>query len=138
MDRRTSTRKFDEPAGVTDAQRAAVLHAASRAPSAGAMMMYSIIDIREQATLDRPRRALRRPAHDRPCAVGARVLWSTTASGSTCSSTWDAFEDAFCERHGCAPKRHPGLGDLAIASQDAVIAAQNAVIAAEAVGLGSC
>ena len=55
----SSTRAFardddDRPVAVTDEQRAAILHAASRAPSAGAMMMYSIVSIREQATLDRP------------------------------------------------------------------------------------
>ena len=58
LERRSSTRAFarddnDRPVAVTDEQRAAILHAASRAPSAGAMMMYSIISIREQATLDR-------------------------------------------------------------------------------------
>ena len=131
IDRRTSTRKFDEPAGVTDAQRAAVLHAASRAPSAGAMMMYSIIDIREQATLDR----LAVLCDDQPMI--AHAPWALVFVVDYCK--WidlfehvGCFEDAFCERHGCAPKRHPGLGDLAIASQDAVIAAQNAVIAASA------
>lgn len=43
----------DRPVAVTDEQRAAILHAASRAPSAGAMMMYSIVSVRERATLDR-------------------------------------------------------------------------------------
>lgn len=58
LERRSSTRAFardddDSPVAVTDEQRAAILHAASRAPSAGAMMMYSIVSIREQAALDR-------------------------------------------------------------------------------------
>ena len=48
------------------------------------------------------------------------------------------FEPEFVERTGKAPRRAPGLGDFAIAAQDAVIAAQNAVVAAEALGLGSC
>ncbi len=52
IERRSSTRQFDLTAEITAEQREAVLHAASRAPSAGAMMMYSIIDIREQATRD--------------------------------------------------------------------------------------
>lgn len=137
IDRRTSTRKFDEAAGVTDEQRAAVLHAASRAPSAGAMMMYSIIDIREQATLDR----LAVLCDDQPMI--AHAPWALVFVVDYCK--WidlfehvGCFEPEFCDRYGREPKRHPGLGDLAIASQDAVIAAQNAVIAAEAVGLGSC
>ena len=53
IEQRSSTRRFAGELPVTEAQREAVLHAASRAPSAGAMMMYSIIDIREQAALDR-------------------------------------------------------------------------------------
>ena len=44
LEHRSSTRAFardddDRPVAVTDEQRAAILHAASRAPSAGAMMM---------------------------------------------------------------------------------------------------
>ena len=53
IEARSSTRRFDADVDITQGQRDAVLHAASRAPSAGAMMMYSIIDIREQATRDR-------------------------------------------------------------------------------------
>ena len=53
IERRSSTRQFDLTAEITAEQREAVLHAASRAPSAGAMMMYSIIDIQKQETLDR-------------------------------------------------------------------------------------
>jgi len=34
--------------------------------------------------------------------------------------------------------RHPGLGDLLLACDDALIAAQNAVVAAESMGIGSC
>lgn len=53
IDARSSTRSFSEGVDITDEQRAAILHAASRAPSAGAMMMYSIIDVRSQKTRDR-------------------------------------------------------------------------------------
>lgn len=53
IDERSSTRSFTEGVDITDEQRAAILHAASRAPSAGAMMMYSIIDVRSQETRDR-------------------------------------------------------------------------------------
>ncbi|MEI3352425.1 MAG: nitroreductase family protein [Collinsella sp.] len=54
-------------------------------------------------------------------------------------SAWPVSSPRFVERTGKAPRRAPGLGDFAIAAQDAVIAAQNAVVAAaEALGLGSC
>lgn len=133
---RSSTRKFSDKA-VTDEQRAAVLHAASRAPSAGAMMMYSIIDIRRQETLDR----LSVLCDNQPFIAKAR--WALVFVVDYCK--WiDLFEHAGClteefaREHGCETRATCGLGDFAIAAQDTVIAAQNAVIAAEAVGLGSC
>lgn len=137
IDRRSSTRRFDADRDVGDAQREAVLHAASRAPSAGAMMMYSIIDIREQATLDR----LAVLCDNQPMI--AQAPWALVFVVDYCK--WiDLFEHIGCfteeyvARTGRQPRRTPGLGEFAIAAQDAVIAAQNAVIAAEAVGLGSC
>ena len=67
IDARSSTRSFSEGVDITDEQRAAILHAASRAPSAGAMMMYSIIDARS------PGGSVRQPAYDRKGALGIGV-----------------------------------------------------------------
>lgn len=136
IERRSSTRKFaDEP--ITDDQRAAVLHAATRAPSAGAMMMYSIIDIQKQETLDR----LSVLCDNQPFI--AKAKWALVFVVDYCK--WiDLFEhtgcftDEFVQKTGRSPRRTCSLGDFAIAAQDAVIAAQTAAIAAEAVGLGSC
>lgn len=137
IEARSSTRRFDADVDITQGQRDAVLHAASRAPSAGAMMMYSIIDVREQATRDR----LAVLCDNQPMI--AKAPWALVFVVDYCK--WiDLFEyagcldDAFARESGCAHRSHPGLGDFAIAAQDAVIAAQNAVIAAEAVGLGTC
>ena len=133
---RSSTRRFSG-AQPTEQQREAVLRAASQAPSAGAMMMYSIIDIRSQATLDR----LSVLCDNQPMI--ARAPWALVFVVDYCK--WiDLFEHVGCLSEEfartCArlPKAHPSLGDFAVACQDAVIAAQNAVVAAEAVGLGSC
>ena len=141
LEHRSSTRAFardddDRPVAVTDEQRAAVLHAASRAPSAGAMMMYSIVSIREQATLDRLA-DLCDHQHDRQGAW-ALIFVVDYAKWIDLFEHVGCFEPEFVERTGKAPRRAPGLGDFAIAAQDAVIAAQNAVVAAEALGLGSC
>lgn len=136
IEQRSSTRRFADGAPVTEAQREAVLHAASRAPSAGAMMMYSIIDIRKQATLDRLAVLV-----DNQAFV-AQASWALLFVVDY--AKWiDLFERVGCFEddleHGAADvRRHPHLGDFAVAAQDAVIAAQTAVIAAEAVGLGSC
>ena len=137
IEQRSSTRRFADGVAVSAAQREAVLHAATRAPSAGAMMMYSIIDVREQATRDR----LAVLCDNQPMI--AQAPWALVFVVDYCK--WiDLFEHIGCfdedyvARTGRQPRRAPGLGEFAIAAQDAVIAAQNAVIAAEAVGLGSC
>ena len=136
IEARSSTRLF-APQPVTDEQRAAVLHAASRAPSAGAMMMYSIVSIREQGTLDR----LAVLCDNQPfiaTAPWALVFVVDYAKWIDLFERAGCYDPAFVERTGKQPRRAPGMGELAIAAQDAVIAAQTAVIAAEAVGLGSC
>ena len=101
------------------------------------MMMYSIVSVRERATLDR----LADLCDHQPMI--AKAPWALIFVVDY--AKWiDLFEHVGCfgpefvERTGKAPRRAPGLGDFAIAAQDAVIAAQNAVVAAEALGLGSC
>ena len=131
LERRSSTRAFAQGEDgralpVTDEQRAAILHAASRAPTAGAMMMYSIVSVREQVTLD----ALAELCDHQPMI--AHAPWALVFVVDY-AKWFDLFGHV-----GLEPKRTPGLGDFAIAAQDAVIAAQNAVVAAEALGLGSC
>lgn len=136
IEARSSTRKFAQDS-VTDEQRSAVLHAATRAPSAGAMMMYSIIDIRNQETLDQ----LAVLCDDQPfiaMAPWALVFVVDYAKWIDLFEHAGCFEPSFVEQTGKSPRRAPGMGEFAIAAQDAVIAAQTAVIAAEAVGLGSC
>ena len=118
LEHRSSTRAFardddDRPVAVTDEQRAAILHAASRAPSAGAMMMYSIVSIREQATLDR----LADLCDHQPMiakAPWALIFVVDYAKWIDLFEHVGCFEPEFVERTG------------------------NAVVAAEALGLGSC
>ena len=117
LERRSSTRAFarddnDRPVAVTDEQRAAILHAASRAPSAGAMMMYSIISIREQATLDR----LADLCDHQPMiakAPWALIFVVDYAKWIDLFEHVGCFEPEFVERTGKAPRRAPGLGDFA-------------------------
>lgn len=136
IEQRSSTRQFASKAP-TPEQRQAVLHAATRAPSAGAMMMYSIIDIQEPSTLER----LAVLCDNQPFiakAPWALVFVVDYAKWIALFEHVGCFTDEFAERCGKAPRRAPHMGDFAIAAQDAVIAAQTAAIAAEAVGLGSC
>lgn len=134
---RTSTRAFSgEP--VTAAERQAILHAAGRAPSAGAMMFYSIVSVDDPGT----RRELCRICDDQPFMLKA-PLWLLFVADNR---KWlDLYEQVGCygdptlanapERAGY---RRPGLGDLLLACEDTMCAAQTAVIAAESLGIGSC
>lgn len=137
IEQRSSTRLFKQDTPPTPEQRDAVLHAATRAPSAGAMMMYSIIDIQRQETLDR----LAVLCDNQPfiaTAPWALVFVVDYAKWIDLFEHVGCFEPDFVAKTGKEPRRAPHLGDFAIAAQDAVIAAQTAALAAEAVGLGSC
>jgi nitroreductase len=128
MNERCSTRTFaDTP--VTAEERAAILHTAMRAPTAGNMMLYSIIEIEEQAIKDE----LAVTCDDQPFIAKAPWVLVFAADYQKWTDLFDATDAA-----GGMPRRAPGPGDLMLACSDALIAAQNAVIAAESLGIGSC
>ena len=95
-------------------------------------MLYSIIEIEDQALKDR----LAVTCDDQPFI--ARAPWVLVFVADF--QKWmDLFAACGCDElpgvpHGVTP----GLGDLLMACNDAVIAAQNAVVAAESLGIGSC
>ena len=131
LNARCSTRAYD-PTPPTDAEKQAVLHAAMRAPTAGNLMLYSILEIEDQALKDR----LAVTCDDQPFI--ARAPWVLLFVADF--QKWmDLFAAAGCDGMPDVPHGvTPGLGDLLMACADATIAAQNAVIAAESLGIGSC
>jgi nitroreductase len=126
---RTSTRVYD-PTPLTDAERAAVLSAAFRAPTGGNMMLYSIIEVTDQSLKDR----LAVTCDDQPFIAKAPWVLLFIAD----FQKWiDVFTASHVERVEVAERRMtPGLGDLMLACSDALIAAQNAVVAADILELG--
>ena len=131
LNARCSTRAYD-PTPPTDEEKHAVLHAAMRAPTAGNLMLYSILEIEDQALKDQ----LAVTCDDQPFI--ARAPWVLLFVADF--QKWmDLFSAAGCDEMPGAPHGvTPGLGDLLMACTDATIAAQNAVIAAESLGIGSC
>jgi len=131
LDARCSTRAYD-PIPPTDEEKRAVLHAAMRAPTAGNLMLYSIIEIEDPALKDR----LAVTCDDQPFIALAPWVLLFVAD----FQKWmDLFAACGCDQlpgvpHGVTP----GPGDLLMACNDALIAAQNAVVAAESLGIGSC
>ncbi len=131
LDRRCSTRAY---AGtpITDAEKETILHAAFRAPTAGNMLLYSIIDVADQALKER----LAITCDDQPFIAKAPWVLVFLADYQKWIDLFDA--SGVASLSGVSDRRTPGLGDLLLACSDALIAAQNAVVAAESLGIGSC
>lgn len=133
LNQRKSVRAYEDkpiPAEVKEE----ILKAAMRAPTAGNMMLYSIIDITDQAIKDK----LAETCDDQPFIAKAPLVlmffadyqrWYDYFKVCGVTETLNISADGL---------RAPEEGDLMLACSDALIAAQNAVIAAEAMGLGSC
>ena len=119
---------------LTQEERDAILHAAFRAPTSGAMMLYSIIEVDDQAIKDR----LAETCPQQPFIAKAPYLLLFLADYQRWMDiyTYSGVE-ARCRELGL-PFRTPQAGDLMLACCDALIAAQTAVIAAESLGIGSC
>lgn len=130
---RKSIREY-EPRPIEPEVKRAILAATLRAPTAGNLMMYSIIDITDQAIKD----ALAESCDHQPFIATAPMLWLFVADYQRWWDTWRVSNtDKICQQRGITP-RPLQEGDLLLAAVDTVIAAQTAVIAAESLGVGSC
>ena len=130
---RRSVRKYANRQ-LLPAEKEAILQAALRAPTAGNQMLYSIIDVQDQALKDR----LAHTCDDQPFIAAAPLVLLFLADYQR---WYDYFQFCGSEERarqvGKNPRR-PAQGDLLLACCDALIAAQTAVIAAESLGIGSC
>lgn len=131
--RRRSVRSYAERP-ILAAEREAILKATLRAPTAGNMTLYSIIEISDPTLKER----LAETCDHQPFIAKAPLLLAFVAD----YQRWfDAYRAAgveeICRAQGQAMRR-PAEGDLFLAACDTLIAAQTAVTAAESLGIGSC
>jgi nitroreductase len=131
--KRRSTRSYSEDP-ITDEERNTILEATLRAPTAGNMMLYSIMEIDAQDLKDK----LAETCDDQPFISKAPWVLLYLADFQR---QYDYFE--YCEvprlcRERNIPYRTPEAADLMLACSDALIAAQTTVLAAESLGIGSC
>jgi FMN reductase (NADPH)/FMN reductase [NAD(P)H] len=111
-----------------------LLQATLRAPTAGNMMLYSILDITDQAVKD----TLARTCDNQPFIARAPLVLLFLADYQRWLDYYQASDiEALCRERG-QPMRQAGEGELFLACCDALIAAQTSVLAAESLGLGSC
>jgi len=119
---------------IPEIEREAIIEAALRSPTAGNMMLYSIIEVENQGTKEK----LVKTCDNQPFIAKAPFVLLFLAD-------YQRWYDYFiasgvpriCEEKNI-PMRKPEEGDLFLACCDALIAAQTAVIAAESLGIGSC
>ncbi len=133
INNRKSLRAYsDKP--VTKENIDTIIQGAMRAPTAGNMMLYTILEVTKQVDKDRLVETC-----DNQSFIGKAPLVLIFLADM---QRWDDYYKAskvpeFCKTHG---KSFESLeeSDLMLACCDALIAAQNAVIVAESIGIGSC
>lgn len=121
---RKSVRLFEDRP-IPEEIREVLFDSAFHAPTAGAMMLYSIINVTDPDL----KRKLSVTCDNQPFIASAPLVLVFLADYQR---WYDAFRYEDCE------PRKPGMGDLLLACADTLIAAQNTVVAAESLGLGSC
>ncbi|NVM16683.1 MAG: nitroreductase family protein [Candidatus Lokiarchaeota archaeon] len=111
-----------------------IIQGAMRAPTAGNMMMYSIIQVSDQELKEK----LVTTCDNQPLIAKAPLVLLFLAD---VQRWWDYFKISKVKEKCNETGREfqtPQESDLLLACCDALIAAQNSVITAEALGLGSC
>ena len=119
---------------LTVEEKETILNAAYRAPTAGNMMLYSIIEVESKQIKEK----LVETCDNQPFIKKAPFVLIFLADYQRWFDYYQHSQvEEFCQQQGI-PYRFPQEGDLMIACSDALIAGQNAVIAAESMGVGSC
>ena len=105
-----------------------------RSPTAGNMMLYSILEVEDQIIKDK----LVKSCDNQPFLAKAPFVLLFLADYQRWMDYFTACDVDSYRKNENLLNRTPEEGDLLLACCDALIAAQTAVIAAESVGIGSC
>jgi FMN reductase (NADPH) len=130
---RRSLRKYDQRP-ISQVHLDTILECMMRAPTAGNMMLYSVILIEDQ----HKKEILSRTCDNQPFIAKAPLVLIFTADYQKWYDYYHANNvEEYCPQENI-PFTCPSEASLMLATCDALIAAQNAVIAAESLGIGSC
>lgn len=131
--KRKSVRAYEKKA-ISEEVKAEILQATLRAPTAGNMMLYSIVEVKDQYL----KNTLAKTCDNQPFIARAPLVWLFLADYQRWFDYFLASGvEQLCQQNK-VPMRKPEESDLFLACCDALIAAQTAVIAAESLGVGSC
>ena len=133
LENRMSLRKY-KGKEISEEDLNLILKGAMRAPTAGNMMLYSIIVVRDKETKEK----LSKTCDNQRFIANSSVILIFLAD----LQRWFDFYkcsgvEEFCKDNNMKFET-PDEGDLMLGIEDAMIAAQNAAIAAESIGVGSC
>jgi nitroreductase len=110
-----------------------IMHSTMRAPTAGNMMLYSVIQVDAHEKKERLSETC-----NHPFIAQAPLVLLFLADIQRIYDFYRAFGvPQYCQEHGIELKT-PQASDLMMSCCDALIAAQTSVIAAESLGIGSC
>lgn len=133
INNRVSLRKYGDKK-INDRELDLILQGAMRAPTAGNMMLYSILVIED----DKTKEILSRTCDNQPFIKKSDKILIFLAD----LQRWYDFYDISDVLDYCVENkleyRTPDEGDLFLAIQDAIIAAQTGAIVAESLNIGSC
>jgi len=130
---RRSTRTYSNQP-ITAEEKDLILQAVFRAPTAGNMMLYSIIEVEDQALKDQ----LAHTCDNQPFIAKAPYVLLFLADYQRWYDYYlQSGVEKRCQELNRMPRK-PQEGDLILACCDALIAGQTAVLAAESLGIGSC
>ncbi|RDY26778.1 nitroreductase [Romboutsia weinsteinii] len=125
INNRISLRKYDDK-DISSEHLKIILESSIKAPTAGNMMMYSIIKITDEET----KKKLSITCDNQPFIAKSKVILVFVAD---MQKWYDYYE--LCNIKNI---KTPGMNDFMLSINDALIACHNAVIAAESLGIGSC
>ena len=129
---RVSLRKY-APKPIDPEHLEAIMHSTMRAPTAGNMMLYSVIQVDDQGKKDSLSETC-----NHPFIAEAPLMLLFLADMQRIYDFYLAFGvPDYCQEHGLEFQT-PQASDLMMSCCDALIAAQTSVIAAESLGIGSC
>lgn len=133
IEQRRSIRAFKEKK-INNDDKDQILKSALRSPTAGNMMLYSIIEVDDQSIKEK----LVKSCDNQPFIGRSPFVLLFLADYQRWMDYFDFCKvEEFIDREKLITKK-PEEGDLMLAVCDALIAAQTAVIAAESMGIGSC
>lgn len=124
IDERRSTRVYLDKE-ISNEHKQIILEAAINAPTAGNMVLYSIIDVTDQDKKDK----LSVLCDNQPFIKNGKMVLVFVSDAKKWYDTYNKLNDE---------NLAPSIADFYLSMADAHIACENAVIAAESLGIGSC